>query len=124
MFCLFSLEDIYFENLSRMSVFVPGLPTPSSLRDSSCWSTVIELIYNPHCEFWTWTHAGPERVKGDLSSVLEMSRVLIVGAGLTGSVCACLIRRELQNKVHIVVWDKAKGAGESVKTPFRKCIIL
>ena len=41
-----------------------------------------------------------------------MSRVLIVGAGLTGSLCACLLRRELQNKVHIVVWDKARGSGE------------
>ncbi|XP_051795018.1 renalase-like isoform X2 [Acanthochromis polyacanthus] len=40
-----------------------------------------------------------------------MSRVLIVGAGLTGSICACLLRRELQSKVHIVVWDKSRGAG-------------
>lgn len=40
-----------------------------------------------------------------------MSRVLIVGAGLTGSLCACLLRRELQTKVHIVVWDKSRGAG-------------
>uniref|UniRef100_A0A672FDR3 Renalase, FAD-dependent amine oxidase n=1 Tax=Salarias fasciatus TaxID=181472 RepID=A0A672FDR3_SALFA len=38
-----------------------------------------------------------------------MSRVLIVGAGLTGSLCACLLRRELQSKVHIVVWDKSRG---------------
>uniref|UniRef100_A0A3Q1IUD0 Amine oxidase domain-containing protein n=1 Tax=Anabas testudineus TaxID=64144 RepID=A0A3Q1IUD0_ANATE len=45
-----------------------------------------------------------------------MSRVLIVGAGLTGSVCACLLRRELQNKVHIVVWDKARGAGGRMST--------
>lgn len=45
-----------------------------------------------------------------------MSRVLIVGAGLTGSLCACLLRRELQNKVHIVVWDKAKGSGGRMST--------
>nr|XP_019965928.1 PREDICTED: renalase isoform X1 [Paralichthys olivaceus] len=45
-----------------------------------------------------------------------MSRVLIVGAGLTGSVCACLLRRELQNKVHIVVWDKARGSGGRMST--------
>ncbi|KAG7218028.1 hypothetical protein INR49_020691 [Caranx melampygus] len=45
-----------------------------------------------------------------------MSRVLIVGAGLTGSVCAWLLRRELQNKVHIVVWDKARGAGGRMST--------
>ncbi|KAM9336315.1 renalase isoform 1-T1 [Symphorus nematophorus] len=45
-----------------------------------------------------------------------MSRVLIVGAGLTGSLCACLLRRELQNKVHIEVWDKARGAGGRMST--------
>ncbi|XP_041714476.1 renalase isoform X1 [Coregonus clupeaformis] len=38
-----------------------------------------------------------------------MSRVLIVVAGLTGSLCACLLRREMPNKV-IVVWDKSQGA--------------
>lgn len=42
----------------------------------------------------------------------KMSRVLVVGAGLTGSVCACLLRREMASKVHIVVWDKARGPGE------------
>lgn len=45
-----------------------------------------------------------------------MSRVLIVGAGLTGSICACLLRRELPNKVNIVVWDKARGAGGRMST--------
>ncbi|XP_074484631.1 renalase [Sebastes fasciatus] len=45
-----------------------------------------------------------------------MSRVLIVGAGLTGSVCACLLRRELQSRVHIEVWDKARGAGGRMST--------
>lgn len=45
-----------------------------------------------------------------------MSRVLIVGAGLTGSLCACLLRRELQNKVQIVVWDKGRGAGGRMST--------
>ncbi|XP_060884843.1 renalase isoform X1 [Labrus mixtus] len=45
-----------------------------------------------------------------------MSRVLIVGAGLTGSLCACLLRRALQNKVQIVVWDKARGAGGRMTT--------
>uniref|UniRef100_A0A8C7Q8F0 Amine oxidase domain-containing protein n=1 Tax=Oncorhynchus mykiss TaxID=8022 RepID=A0A8C7Q8F0_ONCMY len=42
-----------------------------------------------------------------------MSRVLIVGAGLTCSLCACLLRREMPNKV-IVVWDKSRGAGKFV----------
>ncbi|KAJ8284835.1 hypothetical protein COCON_G00036850 [Conger conger] len=45
-----------------------------------------------------------------------MSRVLIVGAGLTGSVCACLLRREMRNKVKIVVWDKSRGAGGRMST--------
>ncbi|XP_041671094.1 renalase [Cheilinus undulatus] len=45
-----------------------------------------------------------------------MSRVLIVGAGLTGSLCACLLRRELQSQVEIVVWDKARGAGGRMTT--------
>lgn len=48
-----------------------------------------------------------------------MSRVLIIGAGLTGSLCACLLRREMQNKVQIVVWDKARGSGESVGGVFK-----
>lgn len=42
----------------------------------------------------------------------KMSRVLVVGAGLTGSLCAYLLRREMAGKVHIVVWDKARGPGE------------
>lgn len=45
-----------------------------------------------------------------------MSRVLIVGAGLTGSLCACLLRRELPSKVNIVVWDKSRGAGGRMST--------
>ncbi|MCI4384175.1 hypothetical protein PGIGA_G00035880 [Pangasianodon gigas] len=45
-----------------------------------------------------------------------MSRVLIVGAGLTGGVCASLLHREMANRVHIVVWDKARGAGGRMST--------
>ncbi|KAF3853018.1 hypothetical protein F7725_013706, partial [Dissostichus mawsoni] len=40
-----------------------------------------------------------------------MARVLIVGAGLTGSLCASLLRRELQDKVRIEVWEKSRGSG-------------
>ncbi|XP_077359671.1 renalase [Festucalex cinctus] len=44
-------------------------------------------------------------------------RVLVVGAGLTGSLFACLLRRKLKDrKVHIVVWDKARGAGGRMST--------
>nr|XP_033796117.1 renalase isoform X2 [Geotrypetes seraphini] len=45
-----------------------------------------------------------------------MSRVLIVGAGLTGSVCAYLLRLEAARSLQLVVWDKAKGAGGRMAT--------
>ncbi|XP_068113605.1 renalase isoform X2 [Hyperolius riggenbachi] len=44
------------------------------------------------------------------------SRVLIVGAGLTGSLCAHLLRRELAGRLQLVVWDKARGAGGRMST--------
>uniref|UniRef100_A0A8D0HRZ5 L-amino-acid oxidase n=1 Tax=Sphenodon punctatus TaxID=8508 RepID=A0A8D0HRZ5_SPHPU len=45
------------------------------------------------------------------------TRVLIVGAGLTGSLCAALLRRELpQRSLRIVLWDKARGAGGRMAT--------
>jgi len=46
-----------------------------------------------------------------------MARVLIVGAGLTGSLCASLLRRELKDKVRIEVWEKSRGSGESEPEP-------
>lgn len=45
----------------------------------------------------------------------KMSRVLVVGAGLTGSLCAYLLRREMPGQVQIVVWDKARGPGELIQ---------
>ncbi|MEE6485525.1 hypothetical protein FKM82_014315 [Ascaphus truei] len=45
-----------------------------------------------------------------------MSRVLIVGAGLTGSLCAYLLRKELPSKLQVVIWDKARGAGGRMST--------
>ncbi|XP_043568332.1 renalase isoform X2 [Chiloscyllium plagiosum] len=45
-----------------------------------------------------------------------MARVLIVGAGLTGSLSASLLRRELPNKLQIFVWEKARGAGGRMNT--------
>lgn len=38
-----------------------------------------------------------------------MARVLVVGAGLTGSSCAALLRGATRERVS--VWDKARGAG-------------
>ena len=42
-----------------------------------------------------------------------MARVLIVGAGLTGSLCAALLRKEAVGPLHLVVWDKAGDSGGS-----------
>ncbi|XP_037012540.2 renalase isoform X1 [Artibeus jamaicensis] len=45
-----------------------------------------------------------------------MARVLIVGAGLTGSLCAALLRKEVAGPLHLVVWDKAGDAGGRMTT--------
>ncbi|XP_077206486.1 renalase isoform X2 [Paroedura picta] len=46
-----------------------------------------------------------------------MARVLIVGAGLTGSLCAALLRRALARRpLQIAVWEKARGAGGRMST--------
>lgn len=42
-----------------------------------------------------------------------MARVLIVGAGLTGSLCAALLRKEAPRPVHLAVWDEAGDSGGS-----------
>lgn len=45
-----------------------------------------------------------------------MFRVLIVGAGPTGALLANALRRELQQKVTIVMWDKSRGTGGRMST--------
>ncbi|GAB1610008.1 renalase-like isoform X1 [Argonauta hians] len=45
----------------------------------------------------------------------SVSRVLIVGAGISGALTAALLRRELSH-VHISVWEKARGAGGRMST--------
>ncbi|XP_034281832.1 renalase isoform X4 [Pantherophis guttatus] len=46
-----------------------------------------------------------------------MARILIVGAGPTGSLCAALLRAEFpQRLLRVVVWDKAQGAGGRMST--------
>ncbi|ELK00942.1 Renalase [Pteropus alecto] len=45
-----------------------------------------------------------------------MARVLIVGAGLTGSLCAALLKKETARPLHLVVWDKAGDSGGRMTT--------
>lgn len=40
-----------------------------------------------------------------------MKRGLIVGAGLTGSLCAALLRKEVSGALFLAVWDKAGDSG-------------
>nr|XP_058154824.1 renalase isoform X2 [Dasypus novemcinctus] len=45
-----------------------------------------------------------------------MARVLIVGAGLTGSLCATQLRRKASGPLHLTVWDKDGDAGGRMTT--------
>lgn len=96
----------YFEILSGCAAVVSVWPRESFCRPSLCR---FRNCSDPVSAGLAW-----------LGSRANMSRVLIVGAGLTGSLCACLLRRELQSTVRIVVWDKARGAGETDRSPFIK----
>ncbi|XP_077867677.1 renalase-like [Saccoglossus kowalevskii] len=46
----------------------------------------------------------------------SVTRILIVGAGLTGAVTASILRRELREQVKIVVLDKSREAGGRMST--------
>ncbi|XP_026575718.1 renalase isoform X5 [Pseudonaja textilis] len=62
---------------------------------------------------WSVGRTGPP----PLSDGRVMARILIVGAGLTGSLCAALLRAEFpQRLLRVVVWDKAQGAGGRMST--------
>ncbi|XP_016871873.1 renalase isoform X10 [Homo sapiens] len=43
-----------------------------------------------------------------------MAQVLIVGAGMTGSLCAALLRRQTSGPLYLAVWDKAEDSGAEV----------
>ncbi|KAM5236459.1 renalase [Ctenodactylus gundi] len=45
-----------------------------------------------------------------------MARVLIVGAGLTGSACAALLRKEVSAPLYLAVWDTAGDSGGRMTT--------
>ncbi|KAK7805871.1 hypothetical protein U0070_009646 [Myodes glareolus] len=40
-----------------------------------------------------------------------MLRVLVVGAGLTGSLCAALLRKAIAGPLYLALWDRAGDAG-------------
>lgn len=51
-----------------------------------------------------------------------MPRVLVVGAGLTGSLCAALLRKAIAGPLYLALWDQAGHAGESEgRRPPRSC---
>ena len=50
--------------------------------------------------------------RGETNEIERMPRVLIVGAGATGALCAHILKRDLQRKIELVVWDKGRGAGK------------
>ncbi|XP_051002303.1 renalase [Acomys russatus] len=45
-----------------------------------------------------------------------MTRALVVGAGLTGSLCAALLRKEIAGPLYLALWDKAEDAGGRMTT--------
>jgi len=54
-------------------------------------------------------------MKKTQSNMALPGRVLIVGAGLTGSLTACLLRRKFQN-LDITIWEKSRGVGGRMTT--------
>lgn len=46
------------------------------------------------------------------ASAAAMLRVLVVGAGLTGSLCAALLRKAIAGPLYLALWDRAGDAGE------------
>ncbi|KAM6184821.1 renalase [Rhynchocyon petersi] len=56
-----------------------------------------------------------------------MERVLIVGAGLTGSLCAALLRKEASRPLHLSVWEQAGDSGGRMTTAHsphdRRCTV-
>lgn len=52
-----------------------------------------------------------------------MTRVLLVGGGLTSALTGAILRRELPH-VELVLWDKSRGAGMYRKGRFRGIVGL
>ncbi|XP_024600587.1 renalase [Neophocaena asiaeorientalis asiaeorientalis] len=118
----------------------PGPQTKGKAK--VCWSSALIIPSAPvasspppagqprNCSRTGW---GPER-GADISNPLSfgcstycrlatpprrqraMARVLIVGAGLTGSLCAALLRKAATRPLHLAVWDKAGDSGGRMTT--------
>jgi len=43
-------------------------------------------------------------------------KVLVVGAGVTGSLTSCLLKRAFNDQISVLVWDKSRGAGGRMST--------
>ena len=110
------------------SVFVLTGPTPRSdqprfqtaVRPNAFW--VAQALYLPYTKlFLSKTFClspvvvlyFPAPVSQEMSSP---HRVLIVGAGLTGSLTAAVLRRTFQQNVDLIVWEKSRGAGGRMAT--------
>ncbi|XP_022112095.1 renalase-like [Acanthaster planci] len=53
---------------------------------------------------------------GKLQSMVMMPKILIAGAGVTGALCAHILKRDLQHKIELVIWEKARGPGGRMST--------
>ena len=47
---------------------------------------------------------------------MKVLKVLIIGAGTTGSLIACLLKRSFKERISIEVWDKSRGIGGRMST--------
>lgn len=54
----------------------------------------------------------PRRPATLRASAAAMLRVLVVGAGLTGSLCAALLRKAIAGPLYLALWDRDGDAGE------------
>ncbi|XP_023571988.1 renalase isoform X2 [Octodon degus] len=60
--------------------------------------------------------AAPARTPARVAAPSAMKRGLIVGAGLTGSLCAALLRKEVSGPLYLAVWDMAGQPGGRMST--------
>nr|XP_034352680.1 renalase isoform X2 [Arvicanthis niloticus] len=61
-----------------------------------------------------WAGAAASLCQRPSQRPAAMSRVLIVGAGLTGSLCTALLRKQITAPVYLALWEKAGDTGTEV----------